>query len=143
MSHSIFFDLYIKAESSKIFAAITEPAHLENWWPLKCSGEPILGASYNFNFTDDYDWYAKIGSVKKDSHVYYKMTQSDVDWNLTIFGFELSTLTDGKTLIQFSHTGWQSNNHEYRNSAYCWAQLLRGLKEYVENGVVVAFEERS
>ena len=34
---AIYHDLFIKSSLSKVFETITEPDHLINWWPLKCS----------------------------------------------------------------------------------------------------------
>ena len=54
MSYTIYHNLVIKADKHGIFKAISEPEYLINWWPLKCSGIPKLGESYNFNFTDHF-----------------------------------------------------------------------------------------
>ena len=141
MSHNIYFDLYINAPKETVFTAFTQPKHLDNWWTLKSSGTPQKDAVYNLNFTDDYDWYAKVSRVKTASEFYLKMTKSDVDWNTTTFGITLKT-HQNKTLLKFSHTNWQNNNHHYRYSAFCWAQLLKGLKSYIEKGIIIPFEDR-
>ena len=142
MSYSIVFDLYINAPKAKVFDAFTIPKHLNNWWTLKSSGEPKLDAIYNLNFTDDYDWYATVSKVEKHSEFYLKMTTSDADWMPTTFGISLED-KDEKTLLKFSHTNWLIDNHHFRFSAFCWAQLLNALKNYVESGTVVPFNERS
>ena len=50
--HSIKQDLVIDAPIAKVFAAITEPEHLINWWPLRCKKTED---EYNFYFAPDYD----------------------------------------------------------------------------------------
>lgn len=70
------------------------------------------------------------------------MRKPDLDWNPTTFGFDLKS-TGNSTLVEFSHVNWQNNNHEFRNSSFCWALLLNGLKNYLEKGIVVPFEERN
>lgn len=141
MSYHILFDLYINASKETIFNAFTQPEHLDNWWTLKSSGTPQKEAIYNLNFTDHYDWYAEVVEVEMYTNFYLKMTKSDTDWNTTIFGITLET-HQNNTLLKFSHTNWQNNNHHYRYSAFCWAQLLKGLKNYVEKGIVIPFENR-
>lgn len=138
---AIYHDLIIRASVDKVYDAITRPAQLVNWWPLACSGEPVKGATYNFNFTDAYDWYGTVASVGTNDHFHIKMTDSDANWNPTSFGFDL-TANDDHTQLQFWHKGWPACNAEYRQSSYCWAILLQGLKQYVEKGVIVPFEER-
>lgn len=145
MSHtdfSIYHDFTINSSVEKVFDAITIPDQLNNWWPLKSSGKPELGAEYNLNFTDEYNWYGKVSEIVKNQSFFIKMTESSDDWIPTTFGFELETKEEG-TLVKFSHTGWLSRNGEYRNSSFCWAMLLNGLKNYVEKGIVIPFEERA
>jgi hypothetical protein len=69
------------------------------------------------------------------------MTDSDEDWDPTSFGFDLEPQEAG-TAVKFWHKGWPTLNHHFRRSSYCWAILLQGLKNYVEKGIIVPFEER-
>ncbi|MGC6430186.1 MAG: hypothetical protein ACON5F_04000 [Jejuia sp.] len=55
MSFHIFHNLHINISKEEVFNAISRPKHLDNWWTLKSSGTPKLGAEYNLNFTYDYD----------------------------------------------------------------------------------------
>ena len=70
------------------------------------------------------------------------MTDADSDWNPTIFGFDLIEVDNG-TRVQFFHKDWPKCNHHYRRSSYCWALLLKGLKDYVERGIILPFEDRA
>lgn len=140
-SFSIYHNLLIKAPAEKVFDAVTLPGHLNNWWPLKSSGVPELGSAYNFNFTDQYDWYGKVSEVTKNQSFFIKMTESGDDWKPTTFGFVLEQKENG-TYLRFSHTGWPEDNDHLKHSSFCWAMLLNGLKNYVEKGIVIPFEER-
>jgi len=142
MSYTIQHDLIIKASKAQVFDAFSLPEHLNNWWPLKSSGKPELGSTYNLNFTDAYNWFCKVSKVKPNESFYLKMTDSDNDWNPTTFGIELKGHENG-TLLEFIHKDWQNNNHEFRHSSFCWAMLLNGLKEYLEKGIIIPFEKRS
>jgi len=141
-TYNIYHNFFIKASTNKVFEAFSSPDHLINWWPLKCSGEPTLGATYNFNFTDEYNWYGEVSKLEVGRSFYIKMTDSDKDWNPTTFGFEIEAGVV-QTIVRFSHTGWKTCNDEFKNSSFCWALLLQGLKEYVEEGIVVEFEDRA
>jgi uncharacterized protein YndB with AHSA1/START domain len=140
--HNIYFDFYINASKQEVFEAFVLPEHLDKWWTLKSSGQPKLGETYNLNFTDQYNWFAEVSKVEANTSFYLKMTDSDPDWNPTTFGITLEDHQD-KTLLKFSHTNWPENSHEFRNSSFCWAQLLQGLKNYVEKGIVIPFEKRN
>lgn len=142
MSYNIYHNLLINASAKEVFDAVSIPEHLNNWWTLKSSGIPELNTEYNLNFTDDYNWYCKVSEVKINESFHLKMTQSDDDWNSTIFGFDLET-KENCTLVKFSHINWPYNNYHFRHSSFCWAMLLSGLKNYLEKGIVIPFEERN
>lgn len=83
-----------------------------------------------------------VQSCKIWEHIHYKMTQSDAGWDATSFGFDLKNIEDG-VQVKFWHINWPECNTEYRQSSFCWAMLLKGLKEYLEKGIIIPFDERS
>lgn len=139
--HTIYHDLWIDASPNAVYDAVSLPEHLVNWWPQKCSGVPQLGETYNFYFTPEYDWYGEVTRSEKDRAFHVKMTKSDEDWEATAFGYDLEPLEAG-VQVKFWHKDWPACNHHFRQSSYCWAILLSGLKNYVEKGVIVPFEAR-
>lgn len=141
MTYSIYHELVINAPINKIYEAITEPRHLVNWWPLRCEGKPNEGEIYNFFFTSEYDWYGKVIKSEKEKSFQIKMTKSDADWDSTSFGFDLEQ-NKTNVLVNFWHIGWPECNAHFKRSSFCWAILLNGLKNYLEKGIIVPFEER-
>jgi len=141
-SFGIYHDLIIKSPIEKVFDAVSEPEHLINWWPLKCEGSPEIGGEYNFYFTPEYDWYGKVSEFIQNRTFQVKMTKSDLDWDSTTFGFDMNEV-NGNTQLRFSHLGWPKCNSHYRTASFCWAMLLKGLKDYLEKGIILTFEERS
>ena len=65
MGYTIYHDLHIAVSQQEIYNAITDPKHLINWWPQKCTGEPVHGAEYNFYFTKEYNWFGKVIKAEK------------------------------------------------------------------------------
>ena len=114
-THAIYHNLLIKASAIEVFDAISLPKHLNNWWPLQSSGEPKVGAKYNLNFTDEYDWYGEVSECEINRSFFIKMTDSNADWNPTTFGFTLEE-QEGGIYLRFSHTGWLANNDELKHS---------------------------
>ena len=70
-----------------------------------------------------------------------EMASADEDWNPTHFEYVLEKIDKG-TWMKFAHNGWKYSNDHFRRSSFCWAMLLNGLKNYVEKGIIVPFEER-
>jgi uncharacterized protein YndB with AHSA1/START domain len=138
---AIYHDLDIKASVKEVFEAVSWPIHLNNWWTLRCTGTPELGAEYNFYFSPEYNWYGEVISYKPNVDFHVKMTQADDDWDPTTFGFDLQELTDGVRL-KFWHKNWPHCNEHFRHSSYCWVMLLGYLKNYLEKGVLLPFEDR-
>jgi hypothetical protein len=77
-----------------------------------------------------------------DAVFYVQMTRTDPDWERTSIGFDLLEETNGVRL-SFSHAGWRECNSNFRVASFCWAMLLKGLKDYMEKGIILPFEERS
>jgi len=141
-SYNIYHDLLINISAEKLFNAVSKPAELVNWWPLKCSGEEKLKSEYNFNFTDTYNWFGNVITYKPNTSFHIKMTKADKNWNLTSFGFDIEEISSNKVQLHFWHKNWQNCNAEFKQSSFCWAMLLNGLKKYVEKGIVIPYEER-
>lgn len=141
-SFGIYHDLIIEAPAETVFKAISEPKHLVNWWPLKCTGEPELGSEYNFYFAPEYDWYGKVSKIIPNRVFQIKMTKSEPNWDPTTFGFEMSE-EEEKVFLSFTHLDWPERNSHFRIASFCWAMLLKGLKDYAEKGIILPFDERS
>ncbi|MEQ9306557.1 MAG: SRPBCC domain-containing protein [Marinoscillum sp.] len=140
--HTIYHDLVITAPIDQVFKAVSEPSHLINWWPSRCKGIPKENEVYNFFFTPEYDWFGAVSKVVNNKSFHIKMTKSDPDWDSTAFGFDLEQKNESVN-VRFSHSGWPACNEHFRIASFCWAMLLNGLKNYVEKGVIVPFENRS
>ena len=141
-NYTIYHDLVINASATTVFSAVSKPTELINWWPLKCTGEEKLNAEYNLNFTDTYNWFGKVVSYKPNTTFHFQMTESNEDWNPTSFGFDIEEISTNKTQLHFWHKNWQTCNAEFKQSSFCWALLLNGLKSYAEKGIIIPFEER-
>ena len=141
LDHSIYHDLIIKATPQQVYRAVSQPNHINNWWTLRCSGEPALGSEYNFYFSEEHDWFGEVTNAAEFQSFHIKMTRTDPDWEPTSFGFDIEPHKEG-VLLRFWHVGWPANNHHFRRSSYIWARLLTGLTNYIEKGIVLPFEER-
>ena len=80
-------------------------------------------------------------NVVSGKELTWKLTQAMPDWMNTKVGFILSPEKEG-TKVSFYHRDWVEPNEHFAISNFCWASLLNGLKQYVEKGIVVPFEQR-
>jgi len=142
MTYGIYHDLTIGVPSEAVFTAVTSPEGLNSWWTQRAAGQPKVGANYQFYFGPEYDWRAKVIRYQPQQLIYFEMGRSDEDWEGTQLRFQVIP-KDGNTLTRFEHVGWTSNNDHFRRTSYCWAIYLKGLKRYLEEGIVLPFEERS
>lgn len=141
--HNIYHDFTINVSKERVFKAISLPNELNNWWTLRCSGTPELGAVYNFYFAEEYNWFAVISILKHDEQVEFKMTKAMGEWLPTSFGFILKEISPTSTSVEFYHKNWIEVSKEYRVASYCWANLLRQMKKYLEKGTITPFEQRN
>ena len=137
----ILHDFPIKARPISVFAAISTPAGLDQWWTARCAGTPKLGAEYELWFGPDYDWRARVTQCQPDREFELAFTGADREWVDTKVGFRLIDGND-RTSVQFYHLGWPAETEHYRVSCYCWAMYLRVLRRYLEHGETVPYEQR-
>jgi len=140
--YDIYHNFTVRSTPQKIFEAFTKPEHLINWWPQKCSGEAKLGGIYNLYFAEEYDWLAEVVHNEEPIAFHFSMIKSDEDWASTTFGIDLEEKS-GKTYVRFFHKNWPKQNDHFKHSSFCWGLLLDGLKNYVEKGIIIPFENRS
>ena len=132
----------IKANSQKVFYAMTNPKGLNSWWTLECSGEPVLNETYRFYFGSKYDWRAQVVDVQPGVSLTWQMTDALEDWMPTQVGFTLIE-NGGKTIVNFFHNNWQDTGDHYAITTFCWGQLLNALRNFVELDITVPFELRN
>lgn len=137
----ILQDFPIRATPDRVFAAVSTPEGLNQWWTETCEGRVQLGEEYALGFGAEYQWSAVVTRCELNTCFELAMKKSDADWDTTRVAFTLAPV-DGGTQVQFAHVGWPSANDHYRISSHCWALYLRLLRRYVENGEVVAYSAR-
>jgi len=137
----ILHNLTIQSSAENVYYAITAPKGLDAWWPKLSSGHPEFGAEYQLCFSNDYDWSAIVLENDENTRFALEVTVLDKDWTGTKIKFFL-THTGYSTDLSFIHTGWKETNDHFRVSSNCWAKYLRLLKKFIEEEVVVPYDER-
>ena len=138
----IHHQLRIDSPVNVVFDAFTTPAGLNAWWTLESDGAPVLHSDYRLYFGPEYDWITKVIQVELNRGMTWSPVRVMEDWMPTQFGFELLE-ADGATTVRFFHSGWEDSGGHFGITNYCWGQLLKGLKDYVEHGIIVPFDQRN
>jgi uncharacterized protein YndB with AHSA1/START domain len=140
--HDIYHQFIVKAPAANVFNAFSTAQGLNSWWTLESAGMPAMGGQYRFYFSSEYDWKAQVISFKDGKELTWQMTKASADWVLTEVGFILEKKKEG-TAVHFFHRNWKEVNEHFAITNFCWGQLLNGLKNYVEKGIIVPFDDRS
>ncbi|NNE14466.1 MAG: SRPBCC domain-containing protein [Saprospiraceae bacterium] len=128
----IFHDVDIKASASDIYKMITTEEGLNIWWTTKSYGTPQINQQYNFYFTDDYDWYARVIDCETDKFINFKLEKADKDWISTSLKFEIIPKDTTTNMLRFEHIGWKQANDHFRRTNFCWGQYLDIMKKWLE-----------
>ena len=131
----------IHAGATAVFAAISTPAGLDEWWTTRSAGEPRAGAEFRLDFGPEHEWRAMVIAVVPGRIFELELTVAMDDWRGTRVRFDLEEQI-GTTQLRFGHLGWSAVTTHYQTSSYCWAMYLRILKRYVEFGERVPYDRR-
>jgi uncharacterized protein YndB with AHSA1/START domain len=137
----ILQDFPIQAPPGRVFEAVSRPALLDEWWTVRSSGHPTVGAAYELDFGPKYRWRAVVTRAEPGAAFELQITDASPDWIGTFVGFELAP-SDAGTQVRFHHRGWPEVNEHYRISCHCWALYLRVLRRYLEHGETVPYDQR-
>lgn len=138
---SIEQDFPIRTTADRVYAAVSEPAGLDEWWTLRSAGTPRPGALYTLDFGPEYVWRAAVRSAEPGRAFALEITEADADWTGTLVAFDFRPDAGG-CAVQFRHDGWRTANAHFRTSAHCWALYLRILRRYLEHGEHVPYARR-
>lgn len=132
----IFHALPIDAKRRKVYRAITEQNGLRSWWTRYTMAEPTVGFVNQFGFGGLFRFDMHIDDLEPDEHVQWTCISGHEEWIDTVITFKLEDIPDqkGSTLLHFAHTNWKRNDGVLPQCSYDWAQYLRSLKMYVEQG---------
>jgi uncharacterized protein YndB with AHSA1/START domain len=131
----ILHALSIQAKPRKVYKALTEQNGLRSWWTRFTMAEPTVGYINEFGFGGAFKFEMRIDDLIPDEFVQWTCQSGHEEWMNTVLTFRLDPLPEKQgTLLQFAHTGWLRNDGVLAQCSYDWAQYLRSLKLYLEQG---------
>ena len=140
MSKTIELTREIAATSEQVYAALTEPNHLDRWWTTASDSDARAGGRF------DYRWEFSEGAGREDhrqSGTYDEVSPNRrvaYPWQVEAGGtrveVDLSPSSEGTTL-RLVHSGWGAGE-AWEASAQMheegWGFFLDNLKAYLEQG---------
>jgi uncharacterized protein YndB with AHSA1/START domain len=123
-------EIKINAAPQAVYEALTSASELAKWHTSRTEKAKGKDESFTTLPTDGPTFEWKV--VKPDSHtVEWQCVAGPGDSVGTRARFVLSPLSDGRTLVEFSHTGWPDTNGNFRKCNTLWAVLLFHLQKYL------------
>ncbi|MEO5817070.1 MAG: SRPBCC domain-containing protein [Gemmatimonadaceae bacterium] len=138
----IIHEFPIAAPLARVYAAVSTPAGLDQWWTLRSDGVPGFNALYSLDFGPGYEWRAHVRECEKDQCFELELVEAMPDWIGTRVRFELTAIDDEHTQVLFRHIGWPALSEHFAVSSFCWAMYLRIMRRALEFGEVVPFDAR-
>lgn len=138
----IRFDFPIAAPPDRVFAAISTPTGLDQWWTLSSAGQAVTDATFALGFGPEYQWTARVIRAEPGRAFELELVTAMADWVGTRVGFELEPLDGGRTRVRFHHSGWADAGDHFRTTAFCWAMYLRVMRRGLEYGERIPYAER-
>lgn len=131
----ILHTLRIAGKRRVVYRAITEQDGLRGWWTRFTMAEPTVGYVNEFGFGGTFKFRMRIDDLEQDELVEWTCIDGHEEWEGTRIRFVLSDSDDSKgTSVKFEHIGWWRDDGVLASCSYDWAQYLRSLKLYVEQG---------
>ena len=138
----IHHELTVNASPEEVFAAISTPTGLDQWWTLTSAGQARVGSEFELGFGPDCCWRAEVSRAVPAAEFELVLVEAHDDWLGSRVGFELTANDAGGTNVRFRHVGWPEDNAHYRESMGCWSAYLGLMARAVETGETVPYGRR-
>ncbi len=123
-------EIKINASPQAVYDALTTASGLRSWHTARTEPSDAKGQTFTMHPEDGPEFEWKV--VKADSRT--------VEWQCvkgpghsvgTTARFSFSPLEDGRTHLEFSHSGWPDTSGNFRKCNTLWGVLLFHLRKYL------------
>ena len=129
--------LHINASKQSIYEAISTIRGLTGWWTRQTTGESKEGGIIHFGFNEA-GCDMKPISLKTDESISWECIGGFPDWIGTKISIRLEE-ANGKTKLQFEHSGWKEANEFFAACSFSWARYMESLRQLCQTGKGEAF----
>lgn len=124
----------LDATPEQVWKALTDPAELARWFPLRSGGTPGPDGKVLLSWGDDSEWWTNITAWEPHRHLQWTDTQVPgapppfvLDWYITT--------EKGKTVLRGVHSGFGSGadwDAMYDGIEGGWMFFMRNLRHYFD-----------
>lgn len=123
------------SEADRVKSAIETADGIAAFWTDDVDFPGGVGSELRVGFQDAPMPFDLTISESTDETIRWTGGQFPPHWQGTEVVWTFSPNPDGGTTVRLDHTGWADEDGLFAFSTYVWADVLRRLKNYVENGV--------
>jgi uncharacterized protein YndB with AHSA1/START domain len=133
MTETIEHEVKIAAPLPDCLRALTATDALRSWYTPDTDGAAGAGGTIRFRFerAPAFRWQVVEAGP---TTVRWRCVEGPSDSVGTEAAFRLSPTGDGRTLVEFAHTGWPGRHGSFRKCNTLWGQLLGRLQMHVHTG---------
>jgi uncharacterized protein YndB with AHSA1/START domain len=128
----------IKAQASRVYAALSTIDGLAGWWTKNTAGTSKVGGTIEFRFhSPSGELLGSMGmevlKLESNKQVHWRCKSGPPEWIGTDIVFDLSE-EEPYTVVLFGHKNWREPGEIMAHCSMKWATFLLSLKELVETG---------
>jgi uncharacterized protein YndB with AHSA1/START domain len=138
--------LILQADPAAVYAALTTPAGLRDWWTPDCDVATAVGGTLRFRFGRNHK-EMRIERLQPLQEVRWRCTAAHIatlqrpdEWVGTELVFRLAPAGAGRTRLDFEHIGLVPGLECHALCARGWRHFLGSLQQLVETGRGTPYE---
>ncbi len=122
----------IRANPDKVYAAVATTEGNRGWWTADSKVDTRVGGQAEFGFDHrGAVFHMTIEKLSPNREVVMSCRGDHPEWNGTTLTWRIEREGD-ETLLQFTHSGWQSMTPFCASCNSMWGQLMFRLKGFAE-----------
>lgn len=150
-TRSIDLTVEIPSDLDTVWRALTDPKHIERWFPLKASGSVAPGGKLTLSWGPEMEWTTQVKVCEPPTHVRFEDPAdpsrpgvvSRIDFHLeTRSGPSASlrvnpstSLGASRTVVRLVHSGFDASadwDDQFTSTQNGWRYFLMNLRHYLE-----------
>lgn len=130
---TISHEIKINASRSTVFNALNTREGMQGWHTADVQGDGSVGSVWQLGFSGQLTFEWEVIAAELDERVEWRCVSGPGDSPGTTVQYILSDAPNGQTLVVQEHSGWASEEDNFRKCNTLWGVLLHHLQQYAES----------
>jgi uncharacterized protein YndB with AHSA1/START domain len=130
---SIAHQVWINAGKEQVYNAVTTSEGLAKWWIADCTAKAEIGFVNIFRMGGHVHNKMLTIDMRPDEYLEWECINDNGIWTGTHLSFEIIE-KQGVCILNFKHSGWESQTEFFTICNFHWARHLLMLKASSETG---------